>query len=579
MVRRRFFLTNFILIFTPVIVAILLIGVAMLHLTISETQENIELINRQTVERIKENTELIFAEADVQSLNYSVSPNVVLSLEELLVKGNHSDYVRQTTTILKTFLDSSVNSKEFLHSIYIYIQNEDQNFFASMKGLANASNVGDVAWMDEINGMGQQDQRLEFRTINRYLGLTSYTTDVLTLFKPMYTSGRIGQVGTLVMNIDFRYIEQMYEKHMDYPGQIISMVDMEGRVLASTDHSFTNSDFSDDVYYKYVQTNDAYNLAYISMIPRDVLRMQSADMTRLILIVLLLALFLCTILALFITRKNTKNVDQIIDLLAAAEQRVALPEIARQNDVYGYITQNIIKTYLAHNQMNRELLEKKLNLEAMHFSFLQSQLNPHFLFNTLKNIYWKTVRLSGAQNDASQMIEQLSSLLHYTLVEREREVTLEEEINMTHKYIHIQQMRFQDAFIASFDVDAELLSNYCIKFLLQPLIENSISHGLAGRKDGRISIVVREDNGRMLFLVKDNGKGILPERLAEIHESMKQETAMTENIGLYNVNKRLLLAYDPQAALQIQSDGIHCTEISFSIPIHKNINKDHKSYQ
>lgn len=577
--RRRFFLTNFILIFTPVIVAILLIGVAMLHLTISETQENIELINRQTVERIKENTELIFAEADVQSLNYSVSPNVVLSLEELLVKGNHSDYVRQTTTILKTFLDSSVNSKEFLHSIYIYIQNEDQNFFASMKGLANASNVGDVAWMDEINGMGQQDQRLEFRTINRYLGLTSYTTDVLTLFKPMYTSGRIGQVGTLVMNIDFRYIEQMYEKHMDYPGQIISMVDMEGRVLASTDHSFTNSDFSDDVYYKYVQTNDAYNLAYISMIPRDVLRMQSADMTRLILIVLLLALFLCTILALFITRKNTKNVDQIIDLLAAAEQRVALPEIARQNDVYGYITQNIIKTYLAHNQMNRELLEKKLNLEAMHFSFLQSQLNPHFLFNTLKNIYWKTVRLSGAQNDASQMIEQLSSLLHYTLVEREREVTLEEEINMTHKYIHIQQMRFQDAFIASFDVDAELLSNYCIKFLLQPLIENSISHGLAGRKDGRISIVVREDNGRMLFLVKDNGKGILPERLAEIHESMKQETAMTENIGLYNVNKRLLLAYDPQAALQIQSDGIHCTEISFSIPIHKNINKDHKSYQ
>lgn len=567
--RQRFFLMNFMLIFMPVIVAIPLIGAAILHLTISETQNNIELINKQTVERVRESTELIFAEADVQSLNYSVSPNVILSLEELLVKGNHSDHVRQTTNIVKTFLDSSVNSKAFLHSVYIYIANKDMNFFASTKGLANASNVGDVSWMHDIQHLGQDEQRLEFRTINRYLGLTSYTTDVLTLFKPMFISGRTGQVGTLVMNIDLRYIERMYEKHMDYPGQIISLVDLNGHVLASTDPAYEFISTEDEAYYAFTETNDAYQLRYISMIPRRVLQIQSAEMTRLILVVLLIALVLCSILALFITKQNTRHIDQIVDLLAAAENRQSLPEVARQNDVYGYITQNIIKTYLAHNQVNHELMEKKMNLEAMHFSFLQSQLNPHFLFNTLKNIYWKTVRLSGAPNDASLMIEQLSSLLHYTLVDREREVLLEEEINMTHKYIRIQQMRFQDAFITSFDVDAKLLANSCIKFLLQPLIENSISHGLVGRMDGRIWIKINEHDGRMHFTVQDNGLGISPQRLAEIQASMQEAVATTENIGLYNVNKRLLLAYDEAAALEIQSDGASGTRITFSIPIHQ----------
>ncbi|MDR1636285.1 MAG: histidine kinase [Treponema sp.] len=73
----------------------------------------------------------------------------------------------------------------------------------------------------------------------------------------------------------------------------------------------------------------------------------------------------------------------------------------------------------------------------MQFSLLQSQLNPHFLFNTLKNIFWKTLRLTGATNDASRMIDPLSALLRYTLVNRERFVLLEEEIENTRKYIRL----------------------------------------------------------------------------------------------------------------------------------------------
>ncbi len=570
--RRYFFVKNFIQVSLPVILAVSLIGSLTVYLSINETKKSIDNVNTRTVQRIQENTELIFSEANAQSLNYSISPMVMMRLEKVLLSGYATEEERLTTNILKTFIDSNVNSKDFLHSIYIYIDNPNGNFFASMIGLANTSNMGDTEWLERVEDM-QEDkmQWLELRTIVKYTGVTQYTTDVISLYKWLYTSGRPSRAGILVLNVQLGYLKSMYVNNLTYPGQAILLTDTQGRIFCATGSELEQSslqpaDLENHFYVERI-SNEALGIEYLSIIPKDVLYAQSREMVMIIVAVIFLVLLACTSLAFLLTRRTTKNIYGIIQLLSAAEKGEELPALPNRNDIYGYITQNIVKTYLERNQLDRQLLEKKLKLEAMHFSFLQSQLNPHFLFNTLKNIFWKTMRLTGGINEAGKMIELLTSILHYTLVHPDRYVRLQEEMLHTQKYIQIQQMRFDYDFIDLWEIEPELYENKCIKFLLQPLIENSISHGLAGTKDGRIRICIRRDGARIRFTVSDNGTGFTAQRLEEVQKAMEEEISPTEHIGLFNVNKRLVLAYDEQSSLHIESaPGEGCT-ISFAIPL------------
>ena len=111
----------------------------------------------------------------------------------------------------------------------------------------------------------------------------------------------------------------------------------------------------------------------------------------------------------------------------------------------------------------------------MYYYFLQSQLNPHFLFNTLKNIFWKTVRLTGSQNEASRMIDLLTTLLYYALVQPDKFVMISEEIKMTNCYLEIQQLRFDSKFKVTWKCGPEIQSMKIIKFILQLLVENIVS--------------------------------------------------------------------------------------------------------
>jgi two-component system sensor histidine kinase YesM len=570
--RRYFFIKNFIQVSLPVILAVSLIGSLTVYLTVNETKKSIANVNSRTVQRIQENTELIFSEADAQSLNYSVSPMVMMRLEELLLSVYATKEARQTTNIFKTIMDSNVNSKAFLHSIYIYFDNPNRNFFASMIGLANTSNMGDTEWLERMEDMPEDKmQWLELRTIVKYTGVTQYTTDVISLYKWLYTSGRTGRVGILVLNVQLGYLKNMYVNNLTYPGQAILLTDSQGKILCATGDELTQSSLqpSDLEQHFYVEkiTSESLGIEYLSVIPKDVLHAQSREMVMIIVALILVVLLVCTSLAFFITRRSTKNIYGIIQLLSAAEKGEELPALPNRNDVYGYITQNIVKTYLERNQLDKQLLEKKLKLEAMHFSFLQSQLNPHFLFNTLKNIFWKTVRLTGGTNEAGKMIELLTSILHYTLVHPDRYVRLQEEMLHTQKYIQIQQMRFDYGFNDIWEIEPELYENKCIKFLLQPLIENSISHGLAGTHDGTIRIRVWTNEDRICFMISDNGTGFTAERLEEVQRAMQEEISPTEHIGLFNVNKRLILAYDEQSSLHIESISGEGCSVSFSIPL------------
>ena len=575
MMKRRFFFRNFLLVTIPVVLVIALLGWMAIYIINSNAKKSIIENNMRTIGRIRESTELMFSEADAQSLNYSVSPHVMLRLEELLENGYADKENLDVSYMIKTFVDSNVNSKPYLHSIYIYLNNTHGNFFASFVGLANETNFRDTGWMQKAEETPlEQKQWLELRNINSY-AMTTYSTNVLSVYKRIYASNKQTPIGILLLNIKVNYLNAFYSDYLSFSGQSILLLNQQGDVLCSSgeelfDKQLDNDDLSalEKTYFVAREDNSAYGVTYLSLIPRAALYQMSRDILGLVEIAILISLLLGSTIAYITTRRNTKDISAVVQLIEAAESGQEMPTIKPSADVYGFIMQNVVKSFLERNTLDRQLVEKKYRLEAMYFSFLQSQLNPHFLFNTLKNIFWKTVKLTGQQNEASHMIDLLSGVLYYALVNQDRYVLLEKEIENTEKYLQIQQLRFDGAFRVLWDIDVDTRENKCIKFLLQPLVENSLSHGLQNTRPGEISIAVLQQDQRILFQVTDNGAGFTQERLDEIRQRMRQEDSPVQSIGLYNLNRRLVLAYGEDSALQIESMPDVETTIRFSIPVY-----------
>ena len=559
--NRRFFLHNFLITAIPTVVAALLIGALSVGLVYRNAKNAVQTANEQALTSVRESLDLMLSEADAQSLNYSFSPHVMLSLERLLQDGYADKEATDTSNTLKSFLSSSVNGKAFLHSIYIYLENDNGYFLSSNLGLASALNHRDVSWMESARDHPkEQDQWVEARLVsqgdNPQLG-----SRVITVYKRLYASSQRKSIGLLVMNIRADYVDDLVNDCLIYPQQQVVLCSSDGTQLAGAGEASEHPNVISNSF-----VNDAYGLTCTSVIPHTVIWRQAQGMAYLVIGAMAVSLLIGAMFSFMLTRSNTRGVRQIVNIIDCAKRGEPLPDARHDSDVYGYIVQNIVKGFAEQSALDKQLIEKKYRLEAMQFSFLQSQLNPHFLFNTLKTIFWKTMRLTGGPNEASRMIDLLTGVLSYTLVNRDRFVTLEEERRNTANYLEIQQIRFDQGFDVQWNVPKELTDAKCIKFLLQPLLENSISHGLRGIENGRIQIEISRVEDMLCFRVEDNGTGFSPERLEEIQRRFLDENIPVEGTGLYNLNKRLQLVYGMDASLKIESEPNIETVISFKIP-------------
>lgn len=562
--KRKFFIRNFVLIAMPAVLVTVLLGCMAVWMGYSNAVKEIRERQNQTVERIKSNVEVILSEADAQSLNYSVSPYIMVKLKALLENGYMEKENLDIAYMLKPFIDSNVNSKPYLHSVYIYLNNDNGNFFASGLGLANGLNYNDTGWIETVEREDpSKEQWLEERRISAYLK-SSYMVDVISIYRRLYGSVYTRPIGTLVLNIRKEYLENLMEGYCSYDGQIIAILREDGEVLCQTGELPQN----DKGFYVAEETSPGYSLVYVSYVPVGAGYQLSWKMLRLAGLFIMLASVLGMILAYLVTRRNARNVERVTSLFRLAEQGEKLPEIEkRPNDEYGYIIENVARNYVEKNYLQMQLAEKKHNLDRMYYSFLQSQLGPHFLFNTLKNIFWKSMAATGGPNDTSRMIDRLTNLLYYALVMPDKYVKVSEEIKMTRSYLEIQQMRFEYDFGTTWECDEQAERERTIKFVLQPLLDNSITHGIAGKGEkGRIEISVQKRN-RLYFSVCDNGTGFTKESLERIREELKAETPPAGGSSLYNLNRRLTLTYGEESGLVIDSVSGEGSRVAFSIPL------------
>jgi two-component system LytT family sensor kinase len=217
---------------------------------------------------------------------------------------------------------------------------------------------------------------------------------------------------------------------------------------------------------------------------------------------------------------------------------------------------NAIRTERKLEEQGRLLMEARLDA-------LQRQINPHFLFNTLNSI---TSLVRSEPELAREMIVKLASILRMLLKEREAFVPFREELEFTDDYLGIEVVRFGEKLKVVKEIAEETLEIVVPSMLLQPLIENSIKHGLEPRiSGGTVTLRSRIVDGRLLVEVEDDGVGMAPEqdRLSPVSGLVRPGTG----IGMKNVRERMEVLYGPTATVEIESRPGRGTKVTLLMPI------------
>lgn len=242
------------------------------------------------------------------------------------------------------------------------------------------------------------------------------------------------------------------------------------------------------------------------------------------------------------------------DLAVVAEQKQQADEISQLENSYYQMVERI-------NQLMLEKDEEKEKQRKAELTALQSQINPHFLYNTLDAISW-IARLKK-QPDIERLISSLATFFRISLHKGAKFVTVEEEIRLVQSFVTIEQMRFPDKFEIEYEIDEALLKVRILKLILQPIAENAIKHGISEKRGkGRIWIRGELLNDEVRFTVTDDGVGF---ETGNALVKSAQDVLFQSGYGLRNVDERIKLEYGSQYGLRISSTPGQGTTVLISL--------------
>ncbi|RCW74909.1 sensor histidine kinase [Saliterribacillus persicus] len=589
--NTKLLMKNIILFVFPLLIPVFILGSFAIVISDKYIKENITMNNQNVLQQLEQQVSVIFNEMYLLNLDYNWNPDIILSMKNLL---NADGYNFEENTNSK-IREGDVKSKEvatpYIESIYVYFSNDQNQVLTSREGVTNIDSFYDKDFMNSYDSTStSRDIWTENRKVQQFPFQDA--REVITLYKNIFWTNAKYSEGLIALNIEKDYFENIVNELNNYDRQRIVVLDDNHNIVFgnaysnSLDNNFidTFTPKSDQVFeFSYDGTAYVANQLisadngwrFLSIVEKDVLYMLPNQLKKLTFLFIIFSLIAGTAVIYYLSRKNTKHVSNILSIIdQSKEKREEAPKnMSFRNDEYQYIVQNIVQNYINHNRLEKELNEKKYQLQSAELLALQSQINPHFLSNTLAIIYWRTLALTGRPNNATKMLEILSDILNFSLKIDDTTVPLIEEVEHTKRYVEIMKIRSKEDINIIWDYNERLKHLPVLKFCLQPLIENTMQHGVNSKQQADVCIKfkVKEVNGKLVISVTDNGLGMKKDRLIQVWNHILKQSQPTSHIGLANIYKRLSLIYENQFTFQILSKANYGTMIKISHPIDKNI--------
>jgi two-component system sensor histidine kinase YesM len=558
MMQRKIFYTYFFRLLVLSLLPIILLTLVYLSVSIPEQKEALLEEGRNNLALIQENISLLLNDSTkIMSLVYT-APNMYM-LSQVLDKSEHNYMEYIFYKQLASQMNSIVNLRDYIDSIYVYIPNNREAFLTSQANIFTLYGAMDRNWLSAC--AGGDNYRLIKRQANLFAFITA-SRDYLTIIEEN------GKGLVVAVNVMASYFKRIFENLNLKQGQKIMILN-RGAVLFSSDGNYDNTGLLDGPYswgnavmegrHHLVLRSFSHNmgLEFISLVPSSV---AYAGIYK------LFAVFLCTAVVCILTTvvysvhyasRMAGQLSSIVELMEAASRNRPLPEVRKlKNDVYNYILTNMMQTFVQNDYLKLSLNERRLRAISLELSALQYQMQPHFLLNTLQMINFEVLRISGKPCRANEMIEGLSRFLQYSLKAPDHDVRVEEETEATRYYTILMESRYGNRFRVNWEIAKAALSCRMPKFVLQPLIENSIRHGMDGeREDFFIEVIIHRDASGLGIIVRDNGRGLGSEQMTALRMSLMDFSGFNEkHIGLKNIFRRLNLRYEKDFKLILNSE-------------------------
>ncbi len=284
-----------------------------------------------------------------------------------------------------------------------------------------------------------------------------------------------------------------------------------------------------------------------------------------------------------VVRGMSRSVNQLIDFASGITKDLACQEhihidTGDELTVFADAFNEMMDTIHAQmaqieqdSRMREQLQEVEMEnlrissaLQSSQLRLLQARINPHFLFNTL-NMITQMAHMEDAEETA-HLMEATADFLRYNLGKVTKSVTLADEIENTKNYIYIQRCRFGDRIRFDFQVDESCTAQEIPCMILQPLVENAVSHGVGAMiSGGQVTVSLTQKQHHVCLEVQDNGVGIEPQLLEEIKASFATERSDESHIGLHNVYQRLHLFFGTGLGFELESQP-GCTVVRMLLP-------------
>lgn len=238
-------------------------------------------------------------------------------------------------------------------------------------------------------------------------------------------------------------------------------------------------------------------------------------------------------------------------------------EIYNVNDAkmmvdYRYLGKRFLLNMKKDAKIDEEFAVKMSKLRDMQVLALQNQINPHFIFNTLNFVNVMIIQITKRDCAPANVVSLLSDILHYSLNSEEFTATLSDELRYAQKYIEIERFKRDNSFEMITDADESVLKAKCVKFSLQPILENCIMHGFVGEKNnnGVIVLSIHKVEENIHIVIKNNGRCASNEKIRELNESFKNTDTIKRgrHIGLANVNQRLKIIFGTAASMRVYNE-------------------------
>lgn len=395
-------------------------------------------------------------------------------------------------------------------------------------------------------------------------------------------------VGILRASIKLSYLKKMTITARDSLAAHIFLLDNDKNVLIeSAENDATISDRSwiekisgntgeflftaDGQGYDCVyQRSSDTGLTVVGMIPMSFLQKTARGLQKTTIMLILASLMLCIFLANILAKGIAgpiKRTSKAMQQFAEGDFSVRLPEGRR--DEIGTMNSVFNQTIEKIEQLIKQVVEMETVNKDIEFQALQAQINPHFLYNTMDMINW--MALQGQTDEISHAVQSLSRFYKLTLSRKKGISTIARELEHVTIYVQLQNMRYHDSIELITDIPDELSEYQIPKLTLQPVVENSILHGILEKesKSGTIVITGWMENEDIVLLISDDGVGISPEILSTILSGKGKSQSGGTNIAVYNTHRRLQILYGNNYGLTYSSKPGEGTEVEIRFPAHR----------